>query len=311
MRKKSATPEEAWAAIEELAQAQKRIAKENAEGMKELRKAQELTEKERRKGEKERREGEKALREAQELTEKARREGEKERREGEKALREAQERTEKARREGEKARREGEKERREGEKALREAQEKTEKALRESQEKTEKALRELSKSLKESNQELTKNLNAANGNFNNKWGNFLENLVKGDLVKLLSKRNIKVDMVRSRLVASDSSGKEVGEFDVVAMNGKEIVTVEVKTTLTKAKVEKFINKLKMFKKYFSEHRDKVLYGGVAFLCEPESEEAESAAEYAEENGLFVILSPGGEGNVTTMSNSKDFKPRSF
>ena len=261
MRKKSATPEEAWAAIEELAQAQKRIAKENAEGMKELRKAQERTEKARR-------EGEKALREAQERTEK-------ERREGEKALREAQERTEK--------------ERREGEKALREAQEKTEKAL----------------------QQLTKNLNAANGNFNNKWGNFLENLVKGDLVKLLSKRNIKVDMVRSRLVASDSSGKEVGEFDVVAMNGKEIVTVEVKTTLTKEKVEKFINKLKMFKKYFSEHRDKVLYGGVAFLCEPESEEAESAAEYAEENGLFVILSPGGEGNVTTMSNSKDFKPKSF
>ena len=261
MRKKSATPEEAWAAIEELAQAQKRIAKENAEGMKELRKAQELTEKERRKGEK-------ALREAQEITEKARREGEKERREGEKALREAQE--------------------------------KTEKTLRESQQKTEKALRQ-----------LTKNLNAANGNFNNKWGNFLENLVKGDLVKLLSKRNIKVDMVRSRLVASDSSGKEVGEFDVVAMNGKEIVTVEVKTTLTKEKVEKFINKLKMFKKYFSEHRDKVLYGGVAFLCEPQDEEAESAAEYAEENGLFVILSPGGEGNVTTLSNSKDFKPKPF
>ena len=253
-KRRSATPEEAWAAIEELAQVQKRTAKENAEGMKELRKAQELTEKERRKGEK-------ALREAQELTEK---------------------------------------ERREGEKALREAQEKTEKTLRESQQKTEKALRE-----------LTKNLNAANGNFNNKWGNFLESLVKGDLVKLLSKRNIKVDMVRSRLVASDSSGKEVGEFDVVAMNGKEIVTVEVKTTLTKEKVEKFINKLKMFKKYFSEHRDKVLYGGVAFLCEPQDEEAESAAEYAEENGLFVILSPGGEGNVTTLSNSKDFKPKSF
>ena len=193
-----------------------------------------------------------------------------------------------------------EKERRKGEKALREAQEKTEKTLRESQQKTEKALRQ-----------LTKNLNAANGNFNNKWGNFLENLVKGDLVKLLSKRNIKVDMVRSRLVASDSTGKEVGEFDVVAMNGKEIVTVEVKTALTKEKVEKFINKLKIFKKYFSEHRDKVLYGGVAFLCEPESEEAESAAEYAEENGLFVILSPGGEGNVTTMSNSKDFKPKPF
>ena len=183
---------------------------------------------------------------------------------------------------------------------LAQAQKKTEKILRESQQKTEKAL-----------QQLTKNLNEANGNFNNKWGKFLESLVKGDLVKLLSERNIKVDMVRSRLVASDSAGKEVGEFDLAAMNGKEIVTVEVKTTLTKEKVEKFINKLKIFKKYFSEHRDKVLYGGVAFLCEPQDEEAGGAAKYAEENGLFVILSPGGNSNVTTMSNSKDFKPKPF
>ena len=223
----------------------------------------------------------------------------------------AQRLTEKARREGEKTLREAQKKTEKGFQKLQESQQKTEKALRESQEKTEKALRELKKSLKESNQELTKNLNEANGNFNNKWGKFLESLVKGDLVKLLSKRNIKVDMVRSRLIASDSTGKEVGEFDLVAMNGKEIVTVEVKTTLTKEKVEKFINKLKIFKKYFSEHRDKVLYGGVAFLCEPEDEEARGAAEYAEENGLFVIFSPGGSSNVTTMSNSKDFKPKSF
>ena len=194
---------------------------------------------------------------------------------------------------------------------LAQAQKKTEKALRELAKNLKESNRELKKNLKESNRELTKNLDAANGNFNNKWGNFLENLVKGDLVKLLSERNIKVDMVRSRLVASDSTGKEVGEFDLAAMNGKEIVTVEVKTTLTKEKVEKFINKLKIFKKYFSEHRDKVLYGGVAFLCEPQDEEARGAAKYAEENGLFVILSPGGNSNVTTMSNSKDFKPKSF
>ena len=183
--------------------------------------------------------------------------------------------------------------------------------LAQAQKHTEKALRELSKNLKESNRELTKNLNAANGNFNNKWGKFLESLVKGDLVKLLSERNIKVDRVQPRLVAFGSNRRKVGEFDLVAMNGKEIAAVEVKTTLTKAKVEKFIDRLKMFKKYFPEYANKVLYGGVAFLCEPEDEEARGAAEYAEENGLFVIFSPGGEGDFSTMSNSKDFKPKSF
>ena len=97
----------------------------------------------------------------------------------------------------------------------------------------------------------------------------------------------------------------------MALNGEEIVAVEVKTTLTKEKVEKFIDQLKMFKKYFPEYANKVLYGGVAFLGEPENQEARGAAKYSEENGLFVIMSPGGNSNVTTMSNPKDFKPKSF
>ena len=240
---KSATPREVWA-----------IVKENAEGMKELRKAQKKTEK------------------------------------GFQQLQKAQEKTEKS---------------------LRESQERTEKALRELNKSLKESNRELNKSLEESSQELTKNLNAANGNFNNKWGKFLESLVKGDLLKLLSKRNIKVDRIQPRLVISDPNRRRIGDFDLVAINGKEIVAVEVKTTLTKEKVEKFINKLKMFKTYFPEYRDRVVYGGVAFLCEPEDEEARGAAKYAEENGLFVILSPGGEGNISTMSNSKDFKPKPF
>ena len=225
MTTKTATPEEVWAVI-----------KENAEGMKELRKAQQRTEKENAEGMKE--------------------------------LRKAQQRTEKENAEG---------------------------------------MKELRKALRE----LTKNQNQANGQFNRKWGQFLENLVKGDLVKLLGERNIKVARVQPRMVFCDSNGREIGEFDLVAINGEEIVAVEVKTTLTKEKVQKFIAQLKMFKKYFPEYANKVIYGAVAFLCEPENKEARGAAKYSEENGLFVIMSPGGSSNVTTMSNAKDFKPKAF
>ena len=229
---KTATPEEVWAVI-----------KENAEGMKELRKAQQRTEKENAKGMKE-------LRKAQQRTE------------------EIQQRTEKENAEG---------------------------------------MKELRKALRE----LTKNQNQANGQFNRKWGQFLESLVKGDLIKLLGERNIKVARVQPRLVFCDSNGREIGEFDLVAINGEEIVAVEVKTTLTKEKVQKFIAQLKMFKKHFPEYANKVIYGAVAFLCEPESQDARGAAKYSEENGLFVIMSPGGSSNVTTMSNAKDFKPKAF
>ena len=165
--------------------------------------------------------------------------------------------------------------------------------------------------MREALQDLTRNLNEASGNFNNKWGKFLESLVKGDLIALLAERNIQVDAVRSRLIAYGPDMREVGDFDLVAFNGRELVAVEVKTTLTKEKVRKSIEQLRMFREYFPGFRDRLIYGGVAFLCEPETREARTAAEYAEEEGLFVILSPGGNAKVSTLSNAKDFRPRAF
>ena len=183
---------------------------------------------------------------------------------------------------------------------------KTEQELREAQKRTEAAQQKTEAAI----QRLTENLNKASGDFVNKWGKFLENLVKGDLVKLLKSWDIEVIRVQPRLVYYKNKN-EVGDFDLVAMNGKEIVAVEVKTTLTVEKVEKFINSLKKFKEYFREYKDRTVYGGVAYLSEPEGEEAESAEKYAKENGLFVIVSPGGESNVTTISNPQDFKPKAF
>ena len=207
---------------------------------------------------------------------------------GEEALRKTQQKAEEARLKGEEA--------------LREAQQRTEEAQQrteEAQQKTEEAL-----------QKLTENLNKASGDFTNKWGQFLENLVKGDLVKILKERNIEVVRVQPRLVFRRNK-KEAGDFDLVAINGKEIVVVEVKTTLTVKKVKKFINDLKRFKEYFPEYKDKIVYGGVAYLCEPKDKEAQSAASFSQENGLFVIVSPGGESNVTTISNPQEFEPKTF
>ena len=93
-----------------------------------------------------------------------------------------------------------------------------------------------------------------------------------------------MDAVRSRLIAYGPDMREVGDFDLVALNGRELVDVEVKTTLTKEKVRKSIEQLKKFREYFPGFRDRLIYGGVAFLCEPETKEARTAAEYAEARG---------------------------
>ena len=158
------------------------------------------------------------------------------------------------------------------EESLRESQKKTEESLREfqrkteeyrkkaeesqrkteeSQRKTEESQRETKKSLRE----LSKNLDKANGNFNNKWGTFMENLVKGNLVALLKSRSIEVVRVQPRMVYLRPDGNMRGEIDLVAINGDEIVAVEVKTTLVKENVDDFVDKkLANFKIFFPSSR---------------------------------------------------------
>ena len=208
-----------------------------------------------------------------------------------------------------------------GEEALRESQIKTEEALRESQRKTEESQRKTEESLRQTQKEvreLNKSLKEANGNFNNKWGHFLENLLEGDLVKLLNGQNIKVEEVYPRLVVK-RSGVIRGEYDLVAVNGEEVVVVEVKTTLEKDHVGRFLKKLATFKERVSIHKDKTLYGAVAYMSVKKKEEDQSkefpkyanATEMAQENGLFLIQSPGGAKDVSKIVNKEGFSPKIF
>jgi len=74
--------------------------------------------------------------------------------------------------------------------------------------------------------------------FTGQWGKLMESLVEGDLVKLLQKRNIKVEATLTSLKGEYNG--EYAEFDIIAINGKEVVVVEVKTTLSLNYVNKFI-----------------------------------------------------------------------
>lgn len=177
-----------------------------------------------------------------------------------------------------------------------EAQRKTEATLEESQRKTEESLRKLS---------IT--VDKTNGNFNNKWGQLVENIVKGDLLELLRTRGIDAEKVQPRMVYADSAKKIRGEIDLLVINGEEMVAIEVKTTLSKKNIDDFIEKvLFQFKRYFPEHAHKKIYGGVAFL-----DTTGGVEEYANEAGLFVIRAGGGEAQVSVILNDADFKPREF
>ena len=156
---------------------------------------------------------------------------------------------------------------------MREVQEehkKTEKSLRE----TQKVQRQMTESFKEeqkkteeSIRKLTKNINKAHGDFTGKWGRFLEKLVKGDFLNILCERGIDVIRVLSRVPFYRPDRTKAGDIDLMALNGGDVVAVEVKTTLLPENVNHHLEILKKFKGYFPEHQDKKLYGGVAYLDE--------------------------------------------
>ena len=221
---------------------------------------------------------------------KAQRRTEEARREGEKALREAQQRTEEAQQRTEEARREGEK-------ALREAQKRTEEAL----------------------QNLAKDLDQANGNFNRKWGDFLEKFVRGDLVNLLRDHDINVTKAIAKYEYNIPEKNIRGEFDLIALDGDKVVVVEVKTSLTMVKLKAFLKKLKKFREHCRElAENRQVLGAVAYLDEyielrdnKENEREKSPLTEAIKEGLFTIQTPGGESKVSIMTNPKGFKPKVF
>ena len=190
-----------------------------------------------------------------------------------------------------------------GQREVQEAQKKTEAGLQEFQRKTEESQRKTEKSI----QKTQESINKSEGNFNNKWGAFMESLISGDLVKLLNERKISVVKTSPRIRSWRPDGTVTSEFDIVASNGEEVVVVEVKTTPTHEDIKYFIKKLEKFKEVFKEYKDKKIYGAVAYL---DDSKVENLPTYMEKRGLFVIQALGG-GNISAITNSADFVPKSF
>ena len=174
---------------------------------------------------------------------------------------------------------------RQTDKKMRESLEKTQKEMRESQHRTEVVLERLSENVEKNSRDL----NLANGNFNNKWGSFLEKLVAGDLVSLLQDWEIPVEKIISQKIIYTPDKNPIAEYDLIAHNGDTIVVVEVKATLTKGKIDAFLKKMESYKKENPYAENKKLFGGMAFL---EAENAETE-NYAVEQG-FLLSAPRAE-----------------
>lgn len=149
--------------------------------------------------------------------------------------------------------------------------------------------------------ETDRRLRKAEDLITTQWGKLMESLVKGDLGKLLAGRNVGVHGL-----ARDTEkrrGGESYEVDIIAVNGEEIVVVEVKTTLRSEDVGRFRSKLGRFKEWWPEYRDRKVYGAMAYL-----KTWDDVAREAERRGFFVIRATGDNLSIV---NAEDFEPRVF
>ncbi len=195
-----------------------------------------------------------------------------------------------------------------GMRKLEESQRKTE----ESQRKTEESRRKTEESLRELKEFVLK----LGGEFNRKWGDFMENLIEGDLVSLL--RSWGLEMIDAKIqpipkvVVPRDDGTQKYELDLIVKNGDYAIVVEVKTTLTIPKIDDFLEKLSTLKDDLPAYQGKTVYACVAYLKTDKGEDKEDKVlPYLEENGLFAIRAPGGPANMATIENSKSFIPKKF
>lgn len=149
--------------------------------------------------------------------------------------------------------------------------------------------------------ETNKKIKELSSLFITQWGKLVELLVEGDLVKLLKGRGIAVEKTLQR-VKGNKDGENY-EYDIIAVNGHEIVIVEVKTTLRVDDVNDFHEKLWKVKRYMPEYKEKKIFGGAAFII------SEVASDrMAEKLGFFAIRATG---NSSSIINPKNFKPKVF
>jgi hypothetical protein len=137
--------------------------------------------------------------------------------------------------------------------------------------------------------------------FTSQWGKLVESLVEGDLIKLLKEREILVESIIPRR-RGNKNGQNY-EFDLIAINGTEMVIVEVKTTLRPDDIDDFYKKLWNAKTYMPEYHDKIIYGAVAFITADGSSD-----RMAEKQGFFVIRATGSSSSIV---NKPGFKPKAF
>ena len=159
--------------------------------------------------------------------------------------------------------------------------------LKESQAATDRQIAETSREVAKTSRQIAKTdklvggISTNNGLFAEEY--FYNSLRKGEKILLGEKFD---KMIKSEIM-EDENKKTKGELDIILINGKALVIIEVKFRVRDKHVEKVMKKVKPFRERFPEYKNHKVYLGLASMVFDEDIEAK-----CKENGIAVIKQVG-------------------
>lgn len=185
---------------------------------------------------------------------------------------------------------------------MRETDARLDQRFRETDARIEERFRETDARIDKYFRETSTQIRKLEGLFTTQWGRLLEALVKPAALKLFQQRGLAVHRIHERSEARLNG--DTKEIDLILTNDTELVAIEVKTTLTVADINEFLQDLADFTTYFPVYRNFRIYGAVAAI-----NIAENADRYAYKQGLFVLTLTGDD--LVEIRNDARFRPLDF
>ena len=165
---------------------------------------------------------------------------------------------------------------------------------------TDRQMKETDRQMKETDRKL-ENLSVMLGRQGNRLGDFVQEMVRPAVVRLLRERGLPVHQVLRNITALDDDGNFLAEIDLLAINAKVCVAVECKSHLGVDDVREHLERLAGFKGWFGQYQGYEVMGAVAGMVV-----SDETARFAYRRGLFV-LAQSGDGVL--IRNDGRFQPK--
>lgn len=157
---------------------------------------------------------------------------------------------------------------------------------------TDRQIKETGQQIKETDRQMKetdKKYRQLADQFTSTTGHITEGILAPSAIRMFKDAGFAIDRCIANLKKSDHHNQAGIEVDLLLIDTTQAIAVEVKTDCRKKDVDRFLEKMPKFKKFFPEYNDKEVFVAMAAL-----KYDRDAMHYAKENGLLVISTADGD-----------------